>query len=185
VRSVFTSWNIVMRRLAMLIVVVWLPCVAPLGHAQSARPEAIIRAAIEQWTNDFNAGRSETVCNLFAPTLRADVRGAIERDYDAQCSLLRKALVDPDRVYSYAFDLKEIVVDRDMAVARLTWTTTTRIKSTGQAFTTRDRGLDIFSVDSTGNWRIVRYIAYEALRLQSNQKAIARRAERLAEPAKD
>jgi ketosteroid isomerase-like protein len=150
-----------MRR--SLIAIVLLGSTA--AHAQSASPETEIRAALEAWTADFNAGRTEKVCDLFAPTLRADVRGAPERNFDMQCQLLRKALADPERSYTYAFALKEVVTERDMArdmaVVRLTWTTTTRIKATGQVTTTFDEGLDVFGRGSDGTWRIIRYMAYE------------------------
>ena len=38
-----------------------------------------IKAALTQWTEDFNAGRADKVCGLFANDLRADVRGLQER----------------------------------------------------------------------------------------------------------
>jgi ketosteroid isomerase-like protein len=129
--------------------------------AEAATPEAAIGLALARWTDDFNAGRSETVCDLFAPDLRADVRGALPRDFDNQCRLLRNALADPERAYTSAFELKEIVVDRDIAVVRLTWTDTTRVKATGQVSVTKDEGLDVFRRGGDGGWHIVRYMAYE------------------------
>jgi ketosteroid isomerase-like protein len=132
-----------------------------LAPAAAQSPEAEIRAALTKWTDDFNAGRADEVCDLFAPSLRADVRGAGERDFDAQCNLLRKALADSEHAYSYTFDLKEILAEGDMAVARLVWTTTTRAKATGQVSTSVDQGLDVFGRGSDGRWRIIRYMAYE------------------------
>jgi ketosteroid isomerase-like protein len=133
--------------------------VASPASAQSADTE--IRAALKQWTSDFNAGAADKVCGLFAPSLRADVRGASERDFEAQCGLLRKALDDPERAYSEAFEIREILVEGDMAVVRLTWTTTTRIKTTGQISTSVYPGLDVFGRGSDGIWRIIRYMAFE------------------------
>ena len=40
-----------------------------------------IRAALTQWTADFNAARGDKVCALFAPDLRATVRGRAERGF--------------------------------------------------------------------------------------------------------
>jgi ketosteroid isomerase-like protein len=133
--------------------------IIPPAAAQS--PEAEIRAALTQWTNDFNAGHADKVCDLFAPSLRADVRGAAERDFDTQCQLLRKALADPEQTDSEAFELKEILTERDMAVVRLTWTTTTRVKATGRVSTSVYQGLDVFGRSSDGRWSIIRYMAYE------------------------
>ena len=123
-------------------------------------PETAIRQALERWTDDFDAGRSAMVCDLFAPDLRADVRGAPPRSFDIQCQLLRKALADPERAYTYAFELKEIIVDREIAVVRLTWTTVSRFKATGETSMTKDEGLDVFRHGGDG-WHIIRYMAYE------------------------
>ena len=148
-----------MRRLAPVMIA--LLALAPPGFAKPATAELEIRAALERWTSDFNAGRADAVCDLFASSLRADVRGAPERDFDTQCSLLRKALADPERAITYAFELKEAVIGRDMAAVRLSWTTTIRIKATGQVSTSIDQGLDVFGRGSDGRWRIIRYMAYE------------------------
>lgn len=130
------------------------------AHVESPSAESEIRAALNQWTNDFNAGRSDKICSLFSGSLLADVRGAVERDFRTQCLLLRKALADSDHTYTYAFQLKEVLADRDMAVVRLTWTTT-RAKTTGAVEMTEDEGLDVFGRGTDGNWLIVRYMAYE------------------------
>jgi hypothetical protein len=113
---------------------------APPAIAESPSAEGEIRVALERWTSDFNAGQSDKVCGLFAGDLLADVRGAPERDFDTQCRLLRSALTDPERTYTYAFRLKEVLDARDKAVVRLTWTTTMRVTSTGRSKQPRTRG---------------------------------------------
>ena len=90
-------------RWIVIPVLVCLFFAARTGAAQT--PEADVRAALAYWTDDFNSGRADKVCDLFAFTLRADVRGSAERDYDMQCALLRKALADPDHSFNYAFEL--------------------------------------------------------------------------------
>jgi ketosteroid isomerase-like protein len=127
--------------------------------AQSA--EADVRNALVQWTADFNAGRVDKVCDLFAPSLRADLMGVGERDFDAQCKLLQAVLGDGERSFSYALDLKEIVAEGDMAAVRLLWTLTTRVKATGKVSTTEEQGLDVFGKGSDGRWRIIRFMTYE------------------------
>jgi ketosteroid isomerase-like protein len=135
--------------------------VVPSATAQAASAEADIRGALTQWMADFNAGRADKVCDIFAPGLRADNRGASERDFDAQCKLLHTVLGDPERSFSYALDLKEVVVVGDMAAVRLVWTLTTRVKATGQVSTTEEQGLDVFGLGSDGRWRILRFMTYE------------------------
>jgi len=134
--------------------------IAP-ASAQTVSAEAQIRAALTQWMADFNAGHADKVCDIFAPSLRADNRGAGERDFDAQCKLLRDVLGDASRSFSYALDLKEIVAEGDMAAVRLVWTLTTRVKATGEVRTVEEQGLDVFGRGSDGSWRILRFMTYE------------------------
>ena len=133
----------------------------PPTTAQQASAESEIRAALMQWRDDFNAGRADRVCDIFASGLRADNRGVNERDFDAQCKLLRTVLGDGERSYSYALDLTEIIVGGDLAAVRLLWTLTTRVKATGQVSTTQEQGLDVFGKGTDGHWRIIRFMTYE------------------------
>jgi ketosteroid isomerase-like protein len=146
---------------AILLIAILLALIISPATAQSASPDTDIRAALTQWRDDFNAGHADKVCDLFAPSLRADVSGVSERDFDAQCALLHAVLRDPLRSFSYALDLKEIVAEGDMALARLVWTLTTRVKATGQVSTTAEQGLDVFGRGSDGRWRIIRFMTYE------------------------
>jgi ketosteroid isomerase-like protein len=150
-----------MRRLLLIAILFSLSIPAPPAIAEPPSAESEIRVILERWTRDFNAGQSDKVCGLFAGDMLADVRGAPERDFDTQCRLLRRALTDPERTYTYAFQLKEVLDARDKAVVRLTWTTTTRIRATGAIETTEDEGLDVFRRGTDGNWLIIRYMAYE------------------------
>ena len=146
-----------MRRLAVLMLLLcWAPAVAG-----AAAPDAEIRAALEHWTADFNAGHADKICDIFAPSLRADVADAAERDFDAQCQLLRGAIGDSERSFSYALDLREILAEGDMAAVRLKWTLTARVKATGAVSTTEEQGLDVFGKGSDGRWRIIRFMSWQ------------------------
>jgi uncharacterized protein (TIGR02246 family) len=132
--------------------------------AQTADPaQAEIRAALTQWMADFNAGKADRVCGLFAPDLIAQYRGQPERNYDAICDLLKRSLRDPAKRFSYALDIKEIIVAGDFAVVRLTWTLTIQSKD-APAETIEEPGMDVFRRQGDGAWRISRYIAYDAPR---------------------
>jgi steroid delta-isomerase len=126
--------------------------------AQDAAAE--IRAALTQWTDDFNAGRSDKVCDLFAPDARADVRDAPERDHAAICELLVSSLNDKTRHYSYAKDIKEVLVFGEVAVVRLVWTLTIK-EQDGSTVTSVEPGMDVFRKQPDGSWKIIRYMAYE------------------------
>lgn len=119
--------------------------------------EAEIRARLGQWTQAFNSGDTTTACELFSQSLISDYRGQGEADYATRCALIAKALGDPQRRFHYAADIKEVIVEGDLAVVRLTWTLTISpgdIKSV-------EPGMDVFRREDDGRWRIIRYIAYE------------------------
>jgi len=136
------------------------------ASASSAQPaaeaEAAIRAALARWTADFNARNAGTICDLFATELRYDYRGFPERDYQAICDLLQRSLADRSKTYTYALEIKEILVSGDLAVVRLVWTLTIARPDTAGTIKAEEPGMDIFRKQADGSWKIVRYIAYEA-----------------------
>ena len=135
---------------------------APNAIAEDAAADAAaeIRQALTQWTDDFNAGRTDKVCDLFAADVRADVRGAPERDHAAICDLLVSSLNDESKHYSYAMDIKEMLVFGDVAVVRLVWTLTIE-PTNGASIESIEPGMDIFKKQADGSWQIIRYMAYE------------------------
>lgn len=131
---------------------------ALLFAAPAARAdEAAIRARLDGWTRAFNAGDKAAACELFSRSLVSDYRGQGEADYATRCALIGKAIDDPQRRFRYAADIKEIIVAGDLAVVRLTWTLTV----TPGDIRSVEPGMDVFSREDDGVWRIVRYIAYE------------------------
>ncbi len=127
--------------------------------AQNAEDE--IRTALQRWTKDFNAGRADRVCDLFAPELRYDFRGYPERDYNDICTRLQRSMNDQSKRYVYSLDIGEIIVAGDLAVVRLTWGLTVTLPNE-QKVTSVEPGMDIFRKGPDGQWKIIRYIAYEA-----------------------
>ena len=121
---------------------------------------AAIRAALEQWTADFNAGNRARVCDLFAPDLISNFRGAPERDFRALCDNLQKSLADPTKTYRNVLELQEIIVSGDLAAVRLIWHSTVKLKDSGTEETDAEPGLDIFRRQPDGSWKIARFIAY-------------------------
>jgi ketosteroid isomerase-like protein len=146
------------RTIAVLLTLLVLAIPRPLSAADDTA-EAGIKAALAQWTTDFNAGRADRVCSLFSTDLRANVRGAAERDYAALCDLLTRSLGDRSRSYSYALDLKEIKVWGNNAMVRLVWTLT--VRQGDKVTTSVEPGMDIFERQGDGSWKIIRFMAYE------------------------
>ena len=119
-----------------------------------------IENTLTRWMADFNAGKTERVCDLFAADVRADFRGHPTRDHKAVCDLLTKSLTDPSRAYRYALDIREILVFGDVAVVRLVWTLTIKDKDGGEIKSV-EPGMDVFQRQADGSWKIIRYMAYE------------------------
>jgi len=149
----------VLRIACQFVLIASLASIAP-WPAEAADAAVEIKSALNQWMADFNAGRADKVCGLFAPDLRADFRGQPERDYDGLCELLKGSLTDKEKTFSYGLDVKEIRVFGDVAVVRLDWTLTVKDKD-GRETTSVEPGMDIFQKQADGNWRIIRYMAYE------------------------
>jgi steroid delta-isomerase len=130
------------------------------GPSVAGNAAAEIKSTLTQWMADFNAGKTDQVCDLFAADIRADYRGYPTRDQQAVCDLLTKSLTDKTRSFRYALDIKEIVVFGDVAVVRLVWTLTIKEQG-GREIKSVEPGMDVFRRQTDGRWKIVRYMAYE------------------------
>lgn len=124
--------------------------------------EEVIRKTLVNWMEDFNAGRTDRICNLFAPGLRYDYRGLAERGYREICDGLRESLSDPGKHYSYALEIKDILVAGDLAVARVVWTLTAAPRNAAKPVVTREYSMDVLRRQADGTWKITRFTAYEA-----------------------
>jgi uncharacterized protein (TIGR02246 family) len=137
-------------------------CSAGAAAQTADKAEAAIRDALARWTADFNARDAARICDLFAPDLVYDYRGFPERTHADLCGLLRRSLADGTRHFTYALDIKEIIVSGDLAVVRLVWTLRTTLPGASPAVESKEPGLDVFRRQPDGSWKIIRYIAYEA-----------------------
>jgi ketosteroid isomerase-like protein len=142
------------------IAIAVLPCLS--GAKTAAEdPAAIIRAALEQWRDDFNARRAAHICDLFAPDLRYDFQGLPEQTYPLLCERLHRALTNTAQSIHYGLTIKEIIVSDRLAIVRLTWISTVT-DAGGKQATHDETGLDVFGREADGSWKIIRYIAYPA-----------------------
>jgi ketosteroid isomerase-like protein len=133
----------------------------PVRAQTGTSAEAEIKTALAKWTADFNAGRAEAVCSLFAPELRYDFRGFPERGFSDLCGRLQRSLADQSKRYAYALDIREILISGSLAVVRLDWTLSVTLPN-GQVVTSVEPGMDVLRKEPDGRWQIIRYIAYEA-----------------------
>jgi steroid delta-isomerase len=135
---------------------------AAVPAAAQDTPESAIRARLEAWTADFNAGRWDRLCDLFARDLVADFPGVPQKTWRSQCDMLL-ALGASDRRYRYGLTIHEIIpTGDDYAIVRLTWALEVSGPGLDGTVATREPGMDLFRREADGAWRIARYLAYEA-----------------------
>lgn len=130
----------------------------PVHAAATAQQD--IRKALENWRDDFNARRATAICKLFSQQLRYDFRGLPEQNYDQLCQRLQHALINDSPSIHYDLKIKEILVSGELAVVRLVWTSRLT-QADGNIMTHQEPGLDVFARQRSGEWKIIRYIAYE------------------------
>jgi len=112
-------------------------------------------AALRQWPVDFNSGRLDAVCGLFADDVVLIYPDSANRDHDEFCDQMRKLFDDATAKFSYAApDINEVIVDGDLAVVRLIWTLTVRNESGQVLETTVEDGVDVFRRQDDGSWKI-------------------------------
>jgi ketosteroid isomerase-like protein len=131
---------------------------AGLNTPETVRNE--IRATLQNWTKDFNAGHSSRVCTLFAPDLISNYQGQPAGDYQSICAQLRASLNDSVKSYHYSLRINEIIVSGDLAVARLRWRLRVTQKSVPGENLIDETSLDIFRRQPDGSWKISRFNAY-------------------------
>lgn len=132
----------------------------PFATPALADAESDVRAALVRWAADFNTGRVERVCDLFAAELIADIQGLVERNFEAQCETLKKALADQSKTFTYAPDIKEVIVAGDLAVVRLDWTLEITLAASPDTVTSLETGMDIFRRQPDGSWKIIRFMTF-------------------------
>jgi steroid delta-isomerase len=119
-----------------------------------------IRAALEKWTNDFNAGNAQSVCSLFARDLISNYQGQPEGNYDSLCARLKRSVSDRANAYHYDLKINEILVSGSLAAVRLVWTLTIRRRNESSVSMIVEPGLDVFRREADGTWKIARYMSY-------------------------
>ncbi|OBF25445.1 DUF4440 domain-containing protein [Mycobacterium sp. ACS4331] len=140
-------------------VVVAVALLAGCEHATSAHDPESDRQAIErtlrQWPHDFNDRNLPAVCGMFADSVVLAFPDSADRDHRAFCEQMRAVLGDTERHYVYDEpDIREILVDGDLATVRLIWTLTVADASGRVLETTREDGVDVFRRQPDGSWKI-------------------------------
>jgi uncharacterized protein (TIGR02246 family) len=118
--------------------------------------QAAIEAGLRQFSHDFNARDYPAMCALFAHDVVLNYPdGGPDRGRDVFCARMRKLLSDPAKQYSYAEpDIREVLVDGDLATVALTWTLTVKNAAGKVVETIKEDGLDVFRRQPDGSWKI-------------------------------
>jgi uncharacterized protein (TIGR02246 family) len=133
------------------------------GPDDPSAAKAAIVERLHLWTAAFNSRDLAGVCGLFAPDLSYTVDGILNGSRDRLCANITTALSKPDVDLRYDEPtIHEILVSRDLAVVRLTWTLTAEKK--GARDVTTEEGMDVFRRAPDGVWSILRFIAFSTRR---------------------
>lgn len=127
---------------------------------EAARPDAeqdrsAIEAALRQWPTDFNAENLDGVCGLFADDVVLIYPDSPDRGHREFCDQMRRLFDDPARTFTYDQpDVREVLVDGDLATVRLIWPLTVRDASGKVLEKIDENGVDVFRRQPDGSWKI-------------------------------
>lgn len=133
------------------------------GHDATSRRQAdptaetaAIEADLRQFAHDFNAKDYPAMCGLFAEDVVLNyLGGGPDHGRDEFCARMRQLLSDPTRQYSYAEpDIREVLVDGDLATVALTWTLTVKDAAGNIVQTIKEDGLDVFRREPNKPWKL-------------------------------
>jgi len=147
------------RLIACLVATATMTLLAGCDHGAKAhdfeREGVAIESALRQWQVDFNAVHTAGVCGLFADDAVLAYPGGEDRGRGEFCTRMQKLFDDPMKRFSYAPpDIREVLVDGDLATVRLFWTLTVTDKAGKVLDTGVEDGVDVFKRQPDGSWKI-------------------------------
>jgi uncharacterized protein (TIGR02246 family) len=146
----------VLRLIACLAGVVALAgCGSEAATPDPEKDKTAIAAALRQWPTDFNAENVAGVCGLFAEDVVLAYPGGEDHNRGELCKRMQTLFNDPEKRYSYAQpDIREVLVDGDLATVRLFWTLTVTDPVGKVLDTGVEDGLDVFVRQPDGTWKV-------------------------------
>jgi ketosteroid isomerase-like protein len=111
--------------------------------------EALIRARLAQWVDQFNSGDYQAAATIWAPDLIGVIPGGPDDSYEREVTGARRT---PRSSVRFALTIDEVLVDGDLAVVRDSWT------ETGGPKEVRFRSFEVWRRQPDGVWRISRWI---------------------------
>jgi uncharacterized protein (TIGR02246 family) len=130
-------------------------CGGEAAEPDAERDRAAIEAALRQWPSDFNAENLDGVCGLFADDVVLIYPGSPDRGRREFCDQMGRLFDDPTRTFTYDQpDVREVLVDGDLATVRLIWPLTVWDTSGKVLETIDENGVDVFRRQADGSWKI-------------------------------
>jgi uncharacterized protein (TIGR02246 family) len=130
-------------------------CAAAAASPDPEQDKSAIEAALRQWPTDFNDENLDGVCGLFAHDAVLAYPGGEDHDRGEFCTRMQTLFNDPDKRYSYAQpDIREVLVDGDLATVTLFWTLTVTDPAGKVLDTGVEDGLDVFRRQPDDTWKI-------------------------------
>ncbi len=130
-------------------------CAAQPPADATAGDKASIEAALRQWPKDFNARNADGVCGLFTDDVTLAYPGGEDSGRGEFCRRMQTLFDDPAKRYRYAQpDIREVLVDGDLATVKLFWTLTVTDAAGKVLDTGVEDGLDVFVRQPDGRWKI-------------------------------
>ncbi len=114
-----------------------------------------IRAALTAFAQNFNNHDQAATCRLFTDDAVVSFPGRPAQDRAAFCDRIGTIFANAARSFSYSNpEIREILVDGDLATVAVVWTLTVRDSEGRVLETAEEDGLDVFRRQPDGSWRI-------------------------------
>lgn len=146
---------------ALLLAILVVPTTAHAQAADSLRDVATLRALIVRSGEAFNARDPAAIMAPYARDIVLSYPGIPDQDYAMLEAAYREMTAPrPGVTVRTEPTIEEVLVSGDLAVIRVTWTTTTTEADPARESTRRLRDLQVWRREADGSWRFARGMHY-------------------------
>lgn len=125
-----------------------------------ARDVAAVRAAVLHSGEAANAADPEAIMALYARDIVLSYPGVPDMDYETLARGYREMLRTPGVALRTQPEIHEILVSGDLAVVRVTWTTTITQGEPAHSNSRLARDLQVWRREGDGSWKFARGMHY-------------------------
>jgi ketosteroid isomerase-like protein len=152
--------SMVCRVLVFGAALAYVGCWSPAARASdTARDEALLRQYIVESGDAFNRRDLKAMLARVSPDLVLTYPGVPDMGYDDLAKSYAEMIAQPPGIkLTTVPSVEEVIVSGELAVVRITWTTTTA--SASQSKVRRMRDLQVWRRSGQGEWRFIRGIHF-------------------------